>query len=144
MDCNTQESTQSVDTSKLSLGQKSKRNLYLKVKLKTLAAEAKYIRKEERKLYGLDPRRERLYQHRIRTVRKEARATHLAYRYLLGASYQTTEIPRKTASDYDKSYMVNAVGVPLDVDNVLRMINKYGEEEVVKKDLQAWLLGGHR
>lgn len=54
----------------------------LRVKLKSLAAEAKIIRKEERRSWG--GLRESLHLHRINEVRQEARATHLAYGFIRG------------------------------------------------------------
>lgn len=61
---------------------------FLKVKLKSLAAEAKIIRKEEKK----NPRLFlELRQHRIGIVRTEARATLLAYAFLRGRLYKQVE-----------------------------------------------------
>lgn len=76
-----------------------KRNPYLKVKLKSLAAEAKIIRAEELKYKkagrGNDPYRNGLYRHRIDVVRREARLTLLAYQFLRGIPYAACEKPRK-------------------------------------------------
>lgn len=60
----------------------------LKIKLKSLAAEAKIIRKEERKggYY-----REELYRHRIDVVRYEARHTHIAYGLIRGRTLDQIE-----------------------------------------------------
>ena len=54
-----------------------------------MAEESRIIRKEEKKC--VDPLRERLYWHRIYKVRREARATHLAYAYLNGRKYREVE-----------------------------------------------------
>lgn len=62
----------------------------LKVKIKSLAAEARIIRKEE-----LNKRnshvREHLYLHRIHEVRDEARAAQIAYAFIRGKSYSAVE-----------------------------------------------------
>lgn len=57
-------------------------NVYLKVKIKSLAAEAAIIRKEERRHRG--DTRTGLYLHRVNDVRYEARAALLAYAFLRG------------------------------------------------------------
>lgn len=61
----------------------------LKVKVKSLAEEARIIRKEEKKTVGY--RRERLYLHRILDVRMEARASQIAYACLRGVHYEKVE-----------------------------------------------------
>jgi hypothetical protein len=53
---------------------------YLKIKIKSLAAEARIIRGEERKWPG--PLRAGLRKHRLRDVRAEARYALLAYGFL--------------------------------------------------------------
>jgi hypothetical protein len=52
----------------------------LKIKIKSLAAEAVIIRQEERRSRGST--RNSLHHHRTRIVRPEARASLLAYAYL--------------------------------------------------------------
>lgn len=60
----------------------------LRVKIKSLAEEARIIRREERKArYG----RERLHLHRVGIVRSEARHAQLAYGMLRGRSYKSLE-----------------------------------------------------
>lgn len=61
----------------------------LRVKLKSLAEEARIIRREERRAWGV--LRDELHQHRVRQVRSEARHTHLAYGFLRGKTYQQIE-----------------------------------------------------
>ena len=55
-------------------------SIELKIKSKALAAEAKFIRLEERKANERGARElaTELYLHRIQVVRKAARSTHLA------------------------------------------------------------------
>jgi len=70
-----------------------KRNPFLRVKLKHLAAEARIIRVEERranhhKNYQLQ---NQLHQHRVTVVRSAARSTLLAYQYLRGKPYRMCE-----------------------------------------------------
>lgn len=61
----------------------------LKIKAKHLAAEAKIIRKEEKNWRGDD--RAFFRDHRVTTVRNEARATHLAVAFLRGVPYNVLE-----------------------------------------------------
>lgn len=74
-----------------------KRNVKLRVKLKSLAEEARIIRLEERRAnhhkdYELQ---NSLAMHRKFTVRGEARSSLLAYQYLRGVPYHVCECPSK-------------------------------------------------
>jgi len=105
------------------------RSLELKIKLKTLAAEAKFIRREELRLKGnmkRDAYREHLYLHRINVVRREARATHLAYQFLRGIPYEQVE-----------NHALPLVRPPR-WDRVLTMVQKYGDKPLTLDDLKAW------
>ena len=68
--------------------------LFLKVKLKTLAAEARIIRFHEQRARG--QLRERLRAHRVQPVRSEAHATHLAYGFIRGRARFRIEPNRRT------------------------------------------------
>jgi hypothetical protein len=70
-----------------------KMNTFLKVKIKSLAAEAKIIRLEEKKAKARKNRDliVNLREHRIHTVRKECRASHLAQGFLKGRPYKSME-----------------------------------------------------
>lgn len=96
---------------------------FLKIKLKSLAAEAKIIRLEELRTRG--DLRESLYLHRIMKVRRECRDTHLAYGFLRGRDYLSLE----------KSCVE-----PPDWKNVARMVSKYGSvtEAVAVKAIDEW------
>lgn len=67
----------------------------LKVKIKSLAAEAAIIRLEERRALGRKNRIDGLYfslnRHRRFLLRYEARSSQLAYAFLRGRPYRTTE-----------------------------------------------------
>jgi len=73
--------------------------LFLKVKIKSLAAEAQIIRKEEVKRKGRKTNEPLawndiycdLHKHRVLNVRQEARATLLAYAYLRQRTYKQVE-----------------------------------------------------
>lgn len=82
--------------------------VYLKVKIKSLAAEAKIIRAEERKNKYF---RTGLSSHRKTVVRSEARHTLLAYGFLKGKRYRDLEPTAKNKPDWDR---------------VRRMVEKYG------------------
>ena len=83
----------------------------LRVKLKSLAEEARMIRKEECKTNG--ELRAELHMHRIGIVRSEARATHLAYGLIKGRRLEAIEKPKEPRS-------------PVVWDRVKKMITKYG------------------
>ena len=61
----------------------------LRVKIKSLAAEARIIRQEERRHPGRSDIRSQLYRHRVKVVRVEARAAHLLHMF---AKYQHAKV----------------------------------------------------
>lgn len=106
--------------------------VYLRVKIKSLAAEAVIIRREERKLRT---RREPtqpgslwwgLNHHRRHDVRREARAAALAYGFLRGRAYK--QIEGKTHCDPDR-------------DRVAALVKKYGPPGVHGR-VPDWFKGG--
>lgn len=103
------------------------RRRLLKIKLKSLGAEAAIIRKEEMKAkFSKRPEvmqlREEMHQHRVRDLRAETRATLLAYSYIRGRTYRQIE-PRSN---------VRYAGGPFReqwnerVRRVVSMVAKYG------------------
>lgn len=97
----------------------------LKVKLKSLAVEAKIIRHEERKTHGA--LRDELYRHRIDVVRFESRHTHLAYGLIRGKKLE--QIEPQWASDKKPR--------PFDQDKVNAMVKKYGDGKTVELKIAA-------
>ena len=77
------------------------RRVYLKVKVKSLAEEAKIIRREEKRAKLLSIRIG-LREHRIGIVRHEARHSHLAYGFLRGRAYLEIENKASEAPDWAK------------------------------------------
>lgn len=65
----------------------------LRVKAKSLAEEARIIRREEKRSRGT--LREQLHLHRVQEVRREARDTYIAYGLIKGRTYDQIESPRK-------------------------------------------------
>lgn len=63
----------------------------LKIKICSLAEEAKIIRREEGRFPSDSNKRFRLRNHRIMVVRREARAAQLAYGFLRGMPYNKME-----------------------------------------------------
>lgn len=103
---------------------------YLKIKIMSLAAEARIIRCEEKKWPGGDTRqgytgiREGLHLHRIHEVRPEARAALVAYGFLRGRTYRAIEAKAIEPPNWPR---------------VLTLINKYGPTAKMTKDeLAAW------
>lgn len=64
---------------------------YLKIKIKSLAAEARIIRQEERKWPGPSDVRHGLHNHRVVDVRMETRSALLAYGFIRGKEYRKIE-----------------------------------------------------
>ena len=83
---------------------------YLKVKIKSLAEEARIIRKETKRARKVTIKNG-LALHRTGIVRREARHTHLAYGFLRGLEYRQMEHKAFEAPDWAK---------------VRRMIERYG------------------
>lgn len=81
----------------------------LRVKVKSLAVEARLIRHEEHKTHGV--LREHLHRHRVIQVRDAARNTHLAYGLIRGRAYEQME---------PKAFL------PPNWKEVRRMIETYG------------------
>lgn len=126
-----------------------KGNPYLKVKLKTLAAESRIIRKDEIKCSKLarkawtaeEPNLTRrnkmlatgngLYRHRIDVVRLEARLTLLAMQCARGVPYEACEKPRyenrlrKSKGHHEK---------------IQRMINKHCDPSG-SINVEDWIVG---
>lgn len=91
---------------------------FLKVKIKSLAAEARIIRHEERKSRG--QLRNDLAAHRKGIVRREARHTQLAYGYLRNRPYRKLEQTCHRHPDWS---------------SVERMVKRYG---TLKQPLKEW------
>lgn len=72
----------------------------LKVKIKSLAEEARIIRREEHRTRG--ELRNELREHRVGIVRSEARATHIAYGLIRGRSLDRIEPGAKRQPDWKK------------------------------------------
>ena len=119
--------------------------LKLKIKLKSLAAEAKIIRFHERKIKPYikegdnnikpedviaraDYERGVLRGHRIYLVRKEARDSHIAYGYLRNKAYKQIE---------------NSTDNPPNIKNITKIINKFqgywGNKEVLESTVKEWM-----
>ena len=88
----------------------------LRVKLKSLAAEAKIIRREEQRTHGA--LRDELAHHRRTVVRSAARHTHLAYGFIRGRTIEQME--KKSHRPYDR-------------DRVEKMVKQYGPRPVSLK-----------
>jgi hypothetical protein len=119
---------------------------YLKVKIKSLAAEAAIIRRTEEKyrerwleVVGLTARsRDRarslywgLRQHRIGVLRDHTRETLLAYAFVRGKSYAATETASRKNGIRPPDYAV-----------VHKMVVKYGDDpKVTLDDVKTWVTG---
>ena len=132
---------------------------YLKIKIKSLAAEAHMIRQEEHKTkrnyhrlkgrQGLEDAYERevdtfwgLRHHRTGTVRAETRDSLLAYAFIRGQTYRTAEATGEPISDFVWDYhrKANLPRFNFDLSNIARLASKYGETEVTRDDIEKWVL----
>lgn len=80
----------------------------LRVKIRSLAEEAKIIRHEELRH---PKQRAELHRHRTFDVREEARAAHIAYGFLRGRTYHQIEKSCKSSPNWDR---------------VQKLVEKYG------------------
>lgn len=71
----------------------------LRVKVKSLAAEARIIRQEEQRTHG--QLRFELHEHRVGVVRDMARSSHLAYGFIRGRTHDEMEPTRKSEPDWE-------------------------------------------
>lgn len=122
-------------------------SVQLKVKAKTLAVEASYIRKEEYKMkrqarWFRDHQQDdasqvayltfwNLQDHRKVHLRQAARATHLARAFLAGQAY--ADIEHKRLGQYEKVF--NDKIIP----EIVRMVKKYGPSTITEDQVGAWL-----
>ncbi len=83
----------------------------LRVKLKSLAAEARIIRLEEKRAWAYPQYRQELHRHRVDAVRRAARDTHVAYGLIKGKTLDQIEGGSASAPNWDA---------------VEKMIKKYG------------------
>lgn len=92
------------------------KRVYLKVKIKSLANEARIIRQEERKCKDTDLRNG-LTNHRKNEVRREARSTLIAYGFMNGKKFY--EIERMTVPSRNILRIIA-------LDKAKSMIKRYG------------------
>jgi len=109
-------------------------SIELKIKIKHLAEEARIIRKEEKKAKERRdyPTLDKLHHHRIFVVRRAARETQLAYAFLRGRDYLTTEKCKRDNRPTPYSSTRKEVE---------RLVKKYGEleSETVSGCLSNWI-----
>lgn len=111
--------------------------LKLKIKAKSLAEEARIIRREEHKLKSIPFSKrpkgllEDIQCHRTGLVRSAARATHLARAYVKGQPYAQVEPSCREPRELE--WFIR--------EPSLKMIKKYGGVDVGKDAWQAWIDG---
>jgi hypothetical protein len=111
--------------------------VYLKVKIKSLAEEARIIRKETKRARSYTIKKG-LDDHRKGAVRYEARHTHLAYGFLRGREYYQIEHTARTTPNWDKvRKMVKSYGVHYPAEQFIRYkdAQKHLEETLERFDL---------
>lgn len=107
----------------------------LRVKLKSLATEAKYIRSEEDRKPTDSIIRMELRSHRVKDVRVESRATGLAYGFVKGYKRSQVENKHHPLPDWmDKDLKAK----------VIKMVEKYGpvpRDKTLSDRIAQWWSG---
>src|SRR5258706_9283083 len=102
----------------------------LKIKIKSLAEEARIIRADENRLDCTDQqdryKQQSLVNHRKHVVRPEARATLLAYAYIRGQIYRKVEPISDTEPEWRR---------------VRKMVETYGPKPFDEAAFNAWKNG---
>jgi hypothetical protein len=102
--------------------------VYLKIKIKSLAEEARIIRFEEKKWPGPSDERSGLWCHRTGPVREEARSAQLAYGFLKGMPYKRIENSCKSAPDWKRTHqLIKKYGGFSDKDFPIECVNGWAE-----------------
>jgi hypothetical protein len=106
--------------------------IYLKVKIKSLSAEASIIRREERRFAEKKhPIRRSLHHHRKTAVRREARDALLAYGFLRGRRLDRIEAKCHRQPDWKNvQRMVERYSVgdaPAWAQDRVELLRKFGE-----------------
>ena len=96
--------------------------VYLKVKLKSLAEEARIIKKEESKNTIW---RNELRKHRIQVVKREARLTLFLYGFLRGRKY----------SDLENIKSINSLNNVDAFISIGKMLSRYGNNSTEQREL---------
>ena len=120
----------------------------LKIKAKSLGAEARIIRQEEVKLRDrarklraaqkheqakkLDRARHSLYEHRTWDVRRETRATNLARAFIKGMPYRKVE-PKTNPNSYEMGYMTGRI------EKLVKKYAKLPGDVDTREAITAWL-----
>lgn len=114
---------------------KNKTRAKLRVKIKSLAAESRIIRREAHRYRGEDNEfvRGQLHSHRVCVVRFESRATQWAYAYLRGVPYKVIEPDAKLQKDELRLLIGRAAKIAWKFDG---WPSKASEE-----DIRNWLDG---
>jgi hypothetical protein len=105
-----------------------KKTILLKIKLRSLADEARLIRREERKAFSRGTEASRaigmqMVEHRKTVIRSAARNTVLAYGFLRGLQYRDIEAKAYSAPEWK---------------DVLRMVRRYGDRYVSEQEFESW------
>ena len=103
----------------------------LRVKLKSLAEEARIIRREEQRTHGA--LRAELHQHRIGVVRNESRATHLAYGFIRGLTREQMEPGWEARVKQWRQYTTPFNEEKALMAKVDAMVKKYGPKSEIKR-----------
>ena len=98
-----------------------------KTNLFSLAAESRYIRKQEKKFPKGSYERRQLQEHRVVNVRQETRVTQLAYAFAKKMPYKQVE--PKTHQPIDE-YLIN---------KILNKLRRKGVYTISNDDILQWL-----
>ena len=117
---------------------------YLKIKVVSLAAEARLIRQEENRFRKRKPSdralaaRQGLRQHRVGEIRPEARSACLAYAFLRGRTYQQAEGKAKSLPDWQRVGKLVERYCEAGPDSIARGFVNSREKQEVMLRFEAW------
>ena len=106
------------------------RQTHLRVKIKTLAVEATLIRHEEQRYPGASSTRTSLREHRVGIVRREQRASLLAYAFLRGRQYLDVERGAKSPPSHARvAKIAKSFGSPLGFQDTYLAVVAWFQEQ---------------
>ena len=128
-------------------------SIKLKIKSKTLAEEARIIKREENKardyaryrrdrqkpITRIEKARAGFVDHRKHVVRPEARATFLARAFIRGAKYRDVETPLFPKRPLLLGWQKPIGYLPNLLNRIVAMVNKYSDQEITVKDVEDWI-----
>ena len=112
------------------------RRIHLRVKIKSLAYEAATIRQEEKRHHADADLRSSLREHRIWEVRREQRASLLAYAFIRGRRYSSAEPNSRSKFPHRRvAELVKVFGpAPRDKQQIANEVQQWSRADLCGQD----------